>query len=177
MSDQIENAKDMIKKPDASSMPATSTFEPVAKSSFQPPAETEYESHVNTQTPVIHQQQQQTFKSPTSPEKPILSYYPNQIDLTQTISRSRVIITHFECETHFYAQLVDVFTDFDLYFEKFQNSCNSIPSSQKVNLNNLNKMQPNVAIAAIFDEDGFWYRARIGRILKLLNEIFLKNIL
>ncbi len=86
-------------------------------------------------------------------------YQPVSVDTKQAYS---ITVSHFENAKHFYVQIFDWFSSFDQIFDNFQAEC----SSSKLRLENWTFLDSienleKLALAALFDEDNLWYRARI----------------
>lgn len=94
--------------------------------------------------------------------KPELTYF-NQIDIAALYSANPqpVVINYFASPNNFYAQLVNTFNEFDLFFAQFQEYCLSLLES-KITLCKDDIAKPDLALAAKFYEDDIWYRAKIG---------------
>lgn len=92
-----------------------------------------------------------------------LSYYP-ELDLGALYAArpQPMSIFQYESADNFYAQLDDLFKDFDSKFGLFQKVCDSnlrnglILSREDVEI-------PKLAIAAKFYDDQSWYRAQISK--------------
>ena len=70
-------------------------------------------------------------------------------------------ITHYDNSTCFFAQINERFYDFDVVYDEFQRYCDSAPRIQHAQLKTDANLS-SLAIAARFDDDNVWYRARIS---------------
>ena len=92
-----------------------------------------------------------------------MNYYDStqhekNIDLNKPYS---INISHFDDSTNFFAQVNEYFYDFDTIYDEFQGYCDTakrVDYEQLKSEKNLEKL----AIAAKFDDDNVWYRAKVS---------------
>ncbi len=96
----------------------------------------------------------------TRPDQPSHYYYPPEsIDTTRPYSMT---VSQFESVQKFYTQIVEWFLPFDELYDKFQADCegSKLRLKDRKFLESVSDLD-RLAIAAKFDEDGVWYRARV----------------
>ena len=115
----------------------------------------------------VKTQRIQELKIETAQTKPILPvaketkcfYYENVLDIDSKKAYS-INISHFNDSSSFYAQVNELFLEFDSHYDDFQAFCEQ---SSKITWDKLkaDKSLDKLAIAAKYTLDNVWYRARI----------------
>lgn len=114
--------------------------------------------------------------SPAAPPTIELTHFPEfNVHSLYLASPQPVVISYFESVNNFSAQLHNAFCEFDLLFSMFQQSCTTA-CDKKLTLKSEHVSVPNLALAARFNDDKLWYRAKIGKLyptLEILGNTFL----
>ena len=140
---------------DNSALDLSQKFKPVVKSNLEETQVSMMEASVSADTD-------------NSKRTNLLEYYffePLKIDFDLYHS---INISNFDSKDNFHAQLNSAFGQFDQYFDEFQHACENGVRVSVQAIESIGDVS-RLAVAAKFDEDNLWYRARILNLSDKLN--------